>query len=85
MIATKFDAQNLKEKVEELDGSRQSQRRRAAVRIQDLEQLLQITNLKTQTLSAAPTMADFNSLLSDLRALNGQLQAVAKALQARLL
>ncbi len=85
MSGTKFDADNLKEKIEVLDGSRASQKNRAAVRIEDLEQILQIADLKTKTLTAAPTMTDFNSLLADLRMINNQLQAVGKALQGRLL
>lgn len=85
MTEPKGDDQRIREKVEVLDGSRQSQRKRAAVRIEDLEQILQIVDLKTKTLTAAPTMADFNSLLNDLKALNNQLQAVGKALQARIM
>ena len=74
------------EKLEVLDGSRNREvRRKAAVRIEDVAELLNIAKLKTQTLVADPTMADFNSLLADLREISDRLNAVAGALQQRLI
>jgi hypothetical protein len=74
------------EKLEVLDGSRNREvRRKAAVRIEDVAELLNIAKLKTQTLVADPTMADFNSLLADLREISDRLNSVAGALQQRLI
>ncbi|MDQ0135676.1 hypothetical protein J2T08_003597 [Neorhizobium galegae] len=74
------------EKLEVLDGSRNREvRRKAAVRIEDVAELLNITKLKTQTLAADPTMADFNSLLADLREISDRLNSVAAAIQQRLI
>jgi hypothetical protein len=74
------------EKLEVLYGSRNREvRRKAAVRIEDVAELLNIAKLKTQTLVADPTMADFNSLLADLREISDRLNSVAGALQQRLI
>jgi hypothetical protein len=74
------------EKLELLDGSRNKEaRRKAAVRIEDVAGLLNIAKLKTQTLVADPTMADFNSLLADLREISDRLNSVAAAIQERLI
>ncbi|MNE43256.1 hypothetical protein D3C80_1374240 [compost metagenome] len=74
------------EKLEVLDGSRRGDRGKAAVRIDDLRELLQIRNkLQTTQLTAAPTMADFNSLLKDLEDISSHLNGVALAIQKRII
>ncbi len=74
------------EKLEVLDGSRRGDRGKAAVRIDDLRELLQIRNkLQTTQLAAAPTMADFNSLLKDLEDISSHLNGVALAIQKRII
>ncbi|PZU85221.1 MAG: hypothetical protein DI528_12865 [Shinella sp.] len=77
-------ASRLAEKIEVLDGSRASSKKRAAVRIEDVETLLTLAAIKTKTLTAAPTMADFNSLLSDLRNLSNAVRSVGAAVQRKL-
>lgn len=71
------------EKLEVLDGSRNGSRDNAAVRISDLSELLRLTQIKTASVSAAPTSADFNSLLTDLKSISTALIAVATAVQKR--
>ncbi len=74
------------EKLEVLDGSRRGDRSKAAVRIEDLRELLQIRNkLQTTQLTAAPTMADFNSLLKDIEDISSHLNGVALAIQKRII
>jgi len=74
------------EKLEVLDGSRRGDRSKAAVRIEDLRELLQIRNkLQTTQLTAAPTMADFNSLLKDLEDISSHLNGVSLAIQKRII
>lgn len=75
------------EKVEVLDGSRSGgSRRRAAVRIEDLDALLQIPPRlqATKAAGATPTKAEFDALLVDVQTMQARLIAVASALQARL-
>lgn len=77
----------LKEKIEVLDGSRRKTTRRAAVRIEDVEALLQVrTKLKAvKAAGANPTGAEFDALLDDVEAILLRLVAVADALQKRIL
>lgn len=82
-MSTKYEQDSLREKLEVLDGSRASSRDKAAVRIEDLAQLLQLAEIRTATLTAAPTMGDFNSLLGDVREISNKLNAVALAIQTR--
>lgn len=84
---TPFEHDSLKEKVETLVGSRNSNRGRAAVRIDDLSELLQIANRLRAKKAAGttPTKAEFDDLVDDVATINNRLQAVAKALQGRLL
>ena len=72
------------EKLEVLDGSRAGNLEQAAVRIGDIKELLLLASVKTLTVSSAPTVDDFNSLLSDVKEISTRLNAVALALQARL-
>lgn len=74
------------EKLEVLDGSRRGNRDKAAVRIEDLRELLQISNkLRSTQLTAAPTMADFNALQKDLEDISKRLNGVAMAIQKRMI
>ena len=74
------------EKLEVLDGSRRGNREKAAVRIEDVRELLQIGNkLRSKQLTAPPTMADFNSLQKDLEDISNRLNGVAMAIQKRLI
>lgn len=75
----------LTEKLEVLDGSRASSKNRAAVRYEDLESILKLAEVRTKTLTAAPTMADFNNLLADLRALSNAVRSVGTAIQRKTL
>ncbi len=74
------------EKLEVLDGSRRGNRDKAAVRIEDLRELLQINGkLRSAQLTAAPTMADFNALQKDIEDLSNRLYGVALAIQKRII
>lgn len=73
------------EKLEVLDGSRSGSRERAAVRLEDVRELLQLAQVKTKEVSAAPTPDDFNSLLKDIKEISNRLNAVAQALQGKLI
>lgn len=73
------------EKLEVLDGSRSGSRERAAVRIEDVRELLQLAQVKTKVVAAAPTQDDFNSLLKDIKEISNRLNTVAQALQRKLI
>lgn len=74
-----------KEKLEMLDGSRaNANRRKAAVRIEDLEPILEVPPLKSASLSGTPTAADFNALRADVKALSDTINAISNALRKRL-
>lgn len=74
------------EKLEVLDGSRRGSREKAAVRIEDVRELLQIsTKLRSSQLTAAPTMADFNALQKDLEDISKRLNGIAMAIQKRII
>jgi len=73
------------EKLEVLDGSRSGSRERAAVRLEDLRELLQLAQVKTEEVSAAPTQDDFNSLLKDIKEISNRLNTVAQALQRKII
>ncbi|MBB3947054.1 hypothetical protein GGQ73_003018 [Rhizobium skierniewicense] len=77
--------QQIIEKVEILDGSRAGARDKAAVRIEDVQELLQLAQVKTKTLTAAPTMNDFNSLLRDLNEISNRLNSVAMSIQRKII
>jgi hypothetical protein len=82
-----MDEQNL-ERLEILAGSRRGGRdvlRKAAVRIEDLGELLQLPPaLKSGTVSAAPTQDEHNALVADVKALHAALTAVRHMLQKRI-
>lgn len=71
------------EKLEVLDGSRPGSKENAAVRLKDLAQILSLAEVKTQQVSSAPTAADFNSLLGDLRALSNAVRSLAEDIRKR--
>ncbi len=74
------------EKLEVLDGSRRGNHEKAAVRIEDVRELLLISsNLRSAQLTAAPTMADFNALQKDLEDISKRLNGVAMAIQKRII
>jgi len=73
------------EKLEVRDGARSGSRERAAVRLEDLRELLQLAQVKTKEVSAAPTQDDFNALLKDIKEISNRLNAVAQALQRKLI
>jgi hypothetical protein len=75
-----------REKLETLDGSRATDARdRAAVRIQDLAAVLEVSAAITAAPSlAAPTKAEFDRLVADVQMLHSALFSISAALQARL-
>jgi hypothetical protein len=76
----------LREKVETLDGSRRKDAiRRAAVRIEDIEALLQIGQVlkSAKAAGAAPTAAEFDALVADVADIHRRLVAITQALQVR--
>ena len=76
----------LREKIEVLDGSRgREARSQAAVRIEDLSDIMKLLKVRAVPVTAAPTMVEYNTLLKDVQELNTRLNAVALALQARML
>ncbi|MGK9200487.1 hypothetical protein [Sinorhizobium meliloti] len=83
MVQT-FNERDAIEKLELLYGDRPRARDQAAVRIADLAELLQLAAVQTVEVSAAPTAADFNSLLRDLKQISTRLTVVAQVLQGRI-
>lgn len=78
------DADTLRQKVEELDGTRRGNVGRAAVRLDDLNGLLRMPEtLKSVAVSGTPTDAEFNTLLEDVQMLHTRLRAVVQALRVR--
>ncbi len=76
----------LRQKIETLDGSRQTGNiGRAAVRLDDLNGLLQLPETLTaaKAAGATPTAAEFNALVADVQTLHRRLAAVYAALRAR--
>lgn len=73
------------EKVEVLDGTRARQKRRAAVRIEDIEPILQLKQMQAKKAAgAAPTKAEYDALLADLAMLHARLLEVSELLTQRL-
>jgi hypothetical protein len=78
-----------REKLETLDGSRSAQtpvRRKQAVRVADLDPLLQINERLTaaKTTGTYPSAAEFNKLVDDVQALQRTLAATAEKLAQKL-
>jgi hypothetical protein len=82
-MSTKFDGTRLQELLEVLAGARAGDRSKAAVRIEDFTEILKLPEMQTDTIAAAPTMDQFNSLVRDVRATNAALNALALAIQKR--
>lgn len=80
---SKFDPARLQELLEIICGTRPGSKKQAAVRIEDFTEVLNLPQMQTKTLTAAPTMADFNSLLGDVKSINKALTALAQAIQQR--
>ena len=74
------------EKLEVLAGSRKpGERRKAAIRIEDFQQLADYSyKLKSTEIGAAPTMAQYNALADDVRQIHQTLQALSSVLKQRL-
>jgi hypothetical protein len=81
-----LDINTAREKLETLDGSRsKGNKKRAAVRIEDLEDLLLLTP-KLHSAAAAgstPTKEEFDALRGDVMEIFKRLDAISKRLQAR--
>ena len=73
------------EKLEVLDGSRNRDKSRAAVRIEDLGGIMEIPrNLQATEVTAAPTVAQYNQLVNDVLMLHRQLMVVQRKLGDRI-
>ena len=60
-------------------------RRRAALRIEDLEGILQLSErLQSATVSGTPTAVEFNALVADVHSIHQRLLAISQAVTARL-
>ena len=71
------------EKLEVLDGSRNRDRHRAAVRIEDLTGILRIpATLQSKKSVGVPTKAEFDALYTDFSIMHRQLMAVSERLAA---
>lgn len=83
----KFDPDINAERLEILDGSRGKPTDQAAVRIEDLGAILELSQqpMKSVPVTGDPTAAEYNALRSDVEKVNACLLAVAQALQARLI
>lgn len=75
---------NPQERLEILDGARAGNRRRSAVRIEDLSAMLELPKLTAKTVTAAPTAEQHNALVKDLQNMHRALDLVARALQGKL-
>lgn len=73
------------ERLDVLAGTRsQGDKTRQAVRVADLDQILKYSyRLKSQAVNAAPTMAQHNDLVDDVRRIHEILQALSKQLNMR--
>nr|WP_278422983.1 hypothetical protein [Brucella anthropi] len=74
------------EKLDVLAGTRKpGEKVRAAVRFEDLDLLTSYAyKLKSGTVSAAPTAAQHNALVEDVRHMHQTLQSLSKALKTKL-
>ena len=75
--------QRMHQKLETLDGSRSGSRDAAAVRLNDLDQLLILAAVKSRHVASAPTAAEFNTLVDDLTAISNAVRSVANDLRRR--
>jgi hypothetical protein len=79
------DDDQLRQRLDELDGSRRPNKGRAAVRLDDLNGLLQLPDaLKSaKAAGATPTKAEFDLLVEDATMILTKLRSVVAALRAR--
>lgn len=76
--------ERLVEQIEVLAGTRNKERSRAAVRVEDLDLIAKYAHrLQSSTVSAAPNAAQHNALVKDIHAIHELLLAVSKALLSR--
>ncbi len=75
------------ERLETLDGRRPRAIREAAVRLQDLDGLMQTASRLQSTVSSGstPTKAEFDALQKDVAELHRRILAVVEAIQARVI
>lgn len=72
------------QELETLAGIRRKDTSQAAVRVADLDGLLQIPDtLKSAKVTGSVTVADFNKLVDDVTMLHTRLRAVIAAIRAR--
>lgn len=75
-----------KERLELLDGTRAgANRRKAAVRIEDIEAVLEVPQLKSVNVTTTPTAADFNALRADVKALSDTLNTISNEIRKRII
>jgi hypothetical protein len=75
-----------KERLELLDGTRASaNRRKAAVRIEDIEAMLEVPQMKSVNVTTTPTAADFNALRADVKAISDTLNTISNELRKRII
>jgi len=66
-------------------GAKPATKMHAAVRIQDLQSLLLLSDkLQSAKVSAAPTQAEFNALVEDVHRIHARLTATIETIAARL-
>jgi hypothetical protein len=74
----------LQQRIDELAGTRRSNVGRAAVRLDDLNELLRIPEeMKAETASGSISVANFNALLNDVREVHKALRAVASIIRGK--
>jgi len=84
---TPFDEQQLREKTEVLFGGRGSDPRKAAVRLSDLDAILQLpSRLKSsKAAGTTPTKDEFDALVDDVHTIFRRLAALSQAIQQRII
>lgn len=82
-----FQTEQLKEKIEVLDGSRGRDRNAAAIRVRDMQAIINYApKLKSaKAAGATPTKAEYDALVSDLATIHKALMALSEAVKAKLL
>lgn len=83
MAEERFEQRD-RESLETLAGNRQrGAKQKAAVRIEDLAALADMPILTSRTVAAAPTQAEHNALVADVRELYTRVAIVADVLRKR--
>lgn len=74
------------EAIEELSGERGQEKKKGAVRLEDLRELLMLSPaLQSSQVSNDPTTADFNKLQADLTNIHQVLFSISTAIQKRII